>query len=71
MSQLRTERLSLRLSQDEAAERLGVKTGTWRKWEAGTRNMPEPKLRLWARIALEIAADTVVAAKRIREGIQE
>lgn len=71
MSQLRTERIALRLSQEEAAERIGIKTGTWRKWEAGTRNMPEPKLRLWARIALEIAAETGEAAKRIREGITE
>lgn len=71
MSQLRTERIALRLSQEEAAERMGIKTGTWRKWEAGTRNMPEPKLRLWARIALEIAAETGEAAKRIREGITE
>lgn len=71
MSELRSERAALRLSQGEAAARLGVKVGTWRKWESGSRNMPEPMLRLWARIALEIAAETGDAAQRIREGIQE
>lgn len=71
MSELRQERAALRLSQGDAAQRMGVKVGTWRKWEAGTRNMPEPMLRLWARIALEIAAETGEAAKRIREGITE
>lgn len=71
MSELKSERAALRLSQGDAAQRMGVKVGTWRKWESGSRNMPVAMSRLWARIALEIAAETGEAAKRIREGITE
>jgi len=70
MSQLRSERKALRLSTADAADRMGVQTDTWRKWERGARKMPEPMLRLWARIVLEVAAETGEAAKNIREGIE-
>lgn len=71
MSELRSERAALRLSQAEAAARMGVETGTWRKWESGSRKMSKAMSRLWARIALEVAAETGEAAKNIREGVPE
>jgi len=48
---IRAARLSLGLTQSEAAALLGVDRVTWARWEAGTRPMHPAWYRLWRHLA--------------------
>lgn len=71
MSELKHERESLRLTQQEAAKRMGVRSNTWARWERGERPMSEPHLRLWARVALEAGQEAMKAGERVRASVEE
>ena len=44
---IRTTRLSLGLTQQQAGELVGASTRTWRSWEAGVRVVPGSKWELF------------------------
>ena len=46
-SDIRTTRLSLGLTQQQAGALVGASTRTWRSWEAGFRVMPGSKWELF------------------------
>ena len=46
-STIRTSRLSLGLTQQQAGAVVGASARTWRAWEAGFRVMPVAKLELF------------------------
>ena len=46
-STIRTTRLSLGLTQQQAGELVGASARTWRAWEAGFRVMPGSKWELF------------------------
>ena len=46
-SDIRTTRLSLGLTQQQAGELVGATARTWRAWEAGFRVMPGSKWELF------------------------
>jgi transcriptional regulator with XRE-family HTH domain len=71
MSELKQERESLRLTQAEAAKRMGVRSNTWARWERGERTMGEVELRLWARIAVEAGQEAMSAGEKVRASIEE
>lgn len=45
--QIRTTRLALNLTQQQAGELIGATARAWRAWEAGFRVMPWSKWELW------------------------
>ena len=71
MSELKQERLGLRLSQAQAAQRMGVTSNTWARWEREEMAMGEPYLRLWARVAMEAGQEVMHAAQAVRESVDE
>ena len=46
-SDIRTTRLSLGLTQQQAGALVGATARAWRAWEAGFRAMPGSKWELW------------------------
>ena len=46
-STIRSSRLSLGLTQQQAGELVGATARAWRAWEAGFRVMPGSKWELW------------------------
>lgn len=71
MSELKQERLSLRLSQAQAAQRMGVTSNTWARWERKEMAMGEPYLRLWARVAMEVGQEVMKAGQAVRDSVEE
>lgn len=45
-AEIRSTRQRLGMTQGAAARLVGVDGRTWRRWEAGDQNMPEPVARL-------------------------
>lgn len=70
MSELRNQRESLRLTQAQAANRMGVRSNTWARWERGERPMSEASKRLWARVALEVGQEAMAAGQAVRDGVE-